>query len=625
MSIGLLWGWLPAEVQSQNDTTLVGIDTTVYLQAVEIKGRYTNGEAIVSGSDTRPYIYHNLGSRGYGLILNRREAKLNLLSTGAELIEDRYAIRANDYGPGLSTMSQQGTGSQRTTVSYPIELRTPTTGVVDFSLLPPVLFTKYWGESERPSVQKTVDGHVVLGVGSFGERSLGLDFRGWLPHKEQPDTSRLSYQSRGTHLDLSLFGTQADNNFNIRDSRGRERQLPNADEEQLSSRLAINHVFNDRHQLYGSALMLTADRQIPPALEQLNSRARQIDRQLFSRVGYSFSTERGINIGIEGQYTDLSLRYVDPSLSLDATTKADSWLGILRTAWKTSFLGQEWLSLKTAWQHQSGSPNNGQPRSRDWLALSTAFKWSLGSRYGASVIHLRPRIEIGETGTNRPFVQLGASWYTGHFLLHYERSLRRPTLNDLFWPELGREDLEAERSHSFRIGFKHNESGIKHGFYPQFLAFHHFIRNAIRWLPEGGQFRPRNFDDFQSSGIEGGLNWLGDHWLLGTSAQYAYARNETRGRQIAYEPRLTVLSRIRYEAKRWAATYRIHYQSSVYTLNAADNRLPQTWLHHADFSYTFGRLELQLRLRNLFDLRYQRIAGYPLPGRHWRLQVIYSN
>ena len=71
------------------------------------------------------------------------------------------------------------------------------------------------------------------------------------------------------------------------------------------------------------------------------------------------------------------------------------------------------------------------------------------------------------------------------------RTLRNPTLNDLYWPELGDEDLVAEEGVALEqtLEYQHRGAEVSLAFYVNRFS------DMIAWIPsEDGRFRPRNFN-----------------------------------------------------------------------------------------------------------------------------------
>ncbi|MEM6396662.1 MAG: TonB-dependent receptor [Bacteroidota bacterium] len=613
--IGLLWGCLPAEVQSQTNPPQEKIADTVQVAEVVV-------EAV-------PVTYANpLIDYGADMIsLSPRELRQYQFSTTAELLEDVSGLRVNNYGPGLATFSRQGLGSVRSQLDLPFDLASPASGLVDLSVLPTSLLMRFPTDfgNNNPNELYT-DWNTGGAVGSWGERQFSIDFRGSVAGSK---SDSLLHAYRRTGFDFSLFHVTADNDYPTIDERSRSRRLPNAQSDLWAGRVDLRHELGLGSTIYASLIGLTSDRQIPPSLDQFNSRAAQQDRQWFGRAGIEYSSRKSHLFGkLELRSSDLELRYTDPDLDLDATTHAQSHR-VEAIISHSRLSGAP--SLLLSGDFQRASPNNGPWQTRSWWSGGLQIPIALvhnQRRTPTWVLHLQPELTAGSVPTNRPIplwnIEIKNDY--SNFSFRHQRQLRRPTLNDLFWPELGRSNLNPERIETWQINYENRRSQDR-SIRPEFSVFHHRIENAIRWLPEGGQFRPRNFNQLLSSGISGSLELKPtEQWLFGLAGQYAYVREDASGRQIAYEPRFNSTSRLRYASKKFAATYRLQYQSSVFTLNGIDNRLSETWLHHADLSYTLGKgkVEIQLRLRNLFDLRYQRIAGYPLPGRHWRLQIIYS-
>ena len=601
----------PAGVQSQTDPIIQIIDTI---------------QVLAESDPSSPSILYTLPELDAGqLSIDKKEFRLQAGNNLATTLEDNGSMAIRHYGAGLSTISQEGLGSNRTTLNWlGSPLNSPSLGTIDLSIIPTYFLpetTQRISREVTPSQNQLLKPHTAsslyFNTGSFGQIGGGLDFRRYIGRRSGPE-QHYSGQKLNTHL--SLFYAQAENDFSFQDERGRERTLPNAASSSIGVTGSKWFELPNQSSIRLGVWLDQTERQIAPTTEQLSSQASQTDRTGRFSFQYHSDDRKAWAYQMGFNHQAAYLRYQDPAGEIDnpVTTGNSQLNGQLSIPTKMQALR---LTFLPSFQRLTASINDEETVIQNWQNLEVRLQNSQIYNWG---YRIRTGFTFGDQAGDGQWIGQACLQYGNlhRIKAHYERRFRRPTLNDLYWPELGRPNLRAEIINSFSTHYQYLDLNDTWQF--EAKLFHHRIQNAIRWLPEEGQFRPRNFARLLSSGLKSTLVWHQSDWLMGGFFQYARVRENGADRQLPYEPEITAGGRLRYAPDRFSITYRLHYQSAVNTLAAADNQLPATWLHHMDISYTFGAFELQLRLRNLSNLNYQRVAGYPLPGRHYRLQVIYD-
>ncbi|MEM7573563.1 MAG: hypothetical protein AAF433_11705 [Bacteroidota bacterium] len=603
----------PAEVQSQVDTIVQMIDT------IQVAANLTQDPICPATITYLPNL--EVGQ----LPIDKDELRLNSGNNLAATLEDNGSMAIRHYGPGLSTISQEGLGSNRTTLNWlGNPLNSPSLGTIDLSIIPTFFLPEasqaiHQGVAPGPHqvLQPNISSTLHLNTGSFGQLGGGWDFRRSIGRRSGPEQN---YAGQYLNTHLSFFYAQAQNDFSFQDERGRERSLPNAASRSIGLTGRKWFDLPDHSRILLGIWLDQTERDIAPTTEQLNSQASQTDRNGRFSLQYTSDDRRQWQYLLHFNHQDSYLRYQDPPGEIDnpVYTYNSQLRGRLHFPLKSDHFA---LSFHPSIQRLSARVNDEEQVFQSWQNLEFSLYKPVSYRWR---YHLQGGVSLGDQAGNGQWIgQASLKYGNLHRVgLSYERRFRRPTLNDLYWPELGRPDLRAETINSLALNY--DLLDLPNPWRLEAKLFHHRIQNAIRWLPEDGQFRPRNFARLVSTGLKGTAVWKNKNWLLGTFFQYAQVREADSDRQLPYEPELTAGGRLRYAPERFSITYRLHYQSAVNTLTVADNQLPATWLHHIDLSYTFGAFELQLRLRNLTNLNYQRVAGYPLPGRHYRLQAIYD-
>jgi len=198
------------------------------------------------------------------------------------------------------------------------------------------------------------------------------------------------------------------------------------------------------------------------------------------------------------------------------------------------------------------------------------------------------------------------------------RSFRRPTFNDLYWPEEafaeGNPDLEPETA-------LEAEAGIAGSWGPVDASACGYLastRNQITWLPDAaGVWRPDNVSRVRRKGLElqGELD-LGRLGLRGSlTASSSVDRTEGEasfGCRMPYRPDLVGGGEAELDLDGVALSCRVSGRSLSYRNRTQTDYLPGYWLLGAGISIRIrtGAI-LRVDARNLTDREYEVTDGYP--------------
>ena len=188
----------------------------------------------------------------------------------------------------------------------------------------------------------------------------------------------------------------------------------------------------------------------------------------------------------------------------------------------------------------------------------------------------------------------------------------------------------------------HGEAGYEHTrrFNALMLRFNadvyaNRVSDQIKWLPASEYWTPRNISSVFSRGVEFNLTLSDSKDINRLTMRYTYGKAEkdkaefagdqTVGHQLPFLPREQIFVQAR---SAWRSLYfglRLNRASFRYlTLqNDAAQILPafttaDAWLTIAK-RFAGQYWQINFSVLNLFDLRYQVIAGYPMPPRSFRI------
>jgi iron complex outermembrane receptor protein len=230
----------------------------------------------------------------------------------------------------------------------------------------------------------------------------------------------------------------------------------------------------------------------------------------------------------------------------------------------------------------------------------------------------------------RPFNKINLA-----FTSNAARNYRYPTLNELYWKDLGNPDLKPELNYSVEAGSTFNfvtknkacfiEAGLS--------AYYSWIYDMITWSivdDSGVLFKPQNIDEIHARGIELGFNISLRSWGFDFSLKnnYNYCRstyeqassefNNSIGKQQYYIPVNTYNATFSMERWKFYLTYNFNYTGDRFTGKDNLSLMPAYNLSNIIFGKNIQIkhfiLSLQIDINNIFDLDYQSVASRPMPG-----------
>jgi len=223
------------------------------------------------------------------------------------------------------------------------------------------------------------------------------------------------------------------------------------------------------------------------------------------------------------------------------------------------------------------------------------------------------------------------------FRARAERSYRVPTFNDRYWGDQGRMDLSSENGYSMEIG--HN---IKQRFRQSSIEFdvsgyYMIVDDWIAWKPAGNLWRPFNQKKVEATGIElnGNYTMSMHEWMLEIGGMYAYNRSILRegitdddpavGYQLPYTPRHRAILFANIIYKKYRFSINDNYTGQRYGIDVINEEVDHYLLTDIGLSKNFSigkhQISVEGQLLNVFDVEYQNVNRYAMPGRNYVLSI----
>lgn len=320
---------------------------------------------------------------------------------------------------------------------------------------------------------------------------------------------------------------------------------------------------------------------------------------------------------------------------------------LLRRQWQG--VGEHTLTLATdaRWNGlQSNRADFVPPRRQHYVgAVAYRYKWHTLTADGhATWGHVSDHVATESTKRKARSTMALALAYapTSSWTLRAmgKQSYRLPTLNDMYYTEVGNSDLRVERTTQWTLGADYRLRT------PHLTAevntdlYLNHVWDKIVAVPTSNQFRwtMMNLGRVRILGNEWRIALSTPHTLWGwtphlrLSYTYQHATDRTNataiyyGHQIAYIPRHAGTLALQLHQRAWWVSATCIYTGARHDqqTNVAENFVPAWYTTDIAIGYTPQRWRITAEVNNLFNQRYDIVKGYPLPGTNARMTVQYS-
>ena len=243
-----------------------------------------------------------------------------------------------------------------------------------------------------------------------------------------------------------------------------------------------------------------------------------------------------------------------------------------------------------------------------------------------------------------PFVSYTSRVTNKHLVKHklwYRNSFRVPSFNELYYNNIGNQDLLPELAHQFNYGVDFVPWKDKIDLYVRTNLFLNLVENKILAIPTKNLF-VWSMQNITNARIIGGevyfdLEWNRNLWQRTISGNYTYQSvvditdgSLNQGHQLAYTPEHKVNVDLSSFYKGWGFRLSNSFTSMRYALNEniEQNELPGFYLLDvgAYFMKTIRKNEfrIQLNVKNVLNNNYAYVRSYVMPGRNYLITMSYA-
>jgi outer membrane cobalamin receptor len=571
----------------------------------------------------------------------------------SELLGRRSLIFVKSYGMGGSaTPSFRGTGAGQTQVTWnDIRINNPMLGQSDLSLIPAGFaddVSIYYGGASmtvnsggiggtinletKPSWERKTIFTVIPGLGSFGQYT-GL---------AKLTTGNSNFQSA-----TKAFYGSAENDFRyLNSSAGKEPVWETRKNNQIRQRGFIQELYFRKLKNVTSARIWyqSADRNLPASIlsQQVNSGEKQFDESLRVLLNYDMSGMVN-NYFLSGALVSDRLNYRNDLASIDSRNLSNT------LQFKAGFERHiaEYTKVRMSINEDLSmvrSNNYADVKERNTLSLTASMERKGYDRVSGLILvresYDRNTLLVPDFSAG---LQVKLSDMKDYYLkANISRNSKIPSMNDLFWMPGGNPELRNEYAFTSELGFEMKQE-IRQGLSLRYNVSYFFnsIKDMILWHP--GKFAYWTADNIQnvnSKGIESTLavDFVHNKFRSSLNAVYGYTKATGRNQDNVYEnnSRKQLMYIPEHQLK---AVLAMNYLNIYYSWESeltgkryitADNSgyLPAYFLNNVTAGFRLkireNPMNLNFSIDNLFDINYQTIVYYPLPGRSFSLKLIFQ-
>jgi len=636
-----------------------GIQDSVFnLKAVEIKAKsvFAKENAGMKRTDVDSVI-----------LMEKKNSSLS------ELLSENTSVFIKNYGRGaLATASFRGTASTHTRVNWNgLEINSPMTGMVDFSLIPVYLVDemdlKHGGASisgqggglggsvnlaNTPQWNKKTDLKYIQGIGSY--RTFNEFF--------QFGVGSLKFRSQ-----TRLYHNYSENNYTFI-NRGVGEIDPETGD--IINPLDTNDnagytIYGILQELYfrpdeknivsGKWWYQDAERALPratsyegPNNSNLNRQADRHNRVVIDWKHYREKSSYSLLAGYSSKQLDYKLENLVPGLGVVPAVYSESRLRSYsgRLSHKIDIaedfsieanLSADWHNVDT----RDSVSKTGYDEDRSEISLFLALRKSFGKRLNLNLMLRQDWVDYSIAPVIPYFGFDLRITSTADFFLkgNIARNYHQPSLNDLFWQPGGNPDLMPEEGISYETGLAYTKDIENHSFSGEVTAFRSDIDNWIIWIPGyKGYWEPDNIKRVVSQGVEFYLSVKGSfgrfNYLM--SGNYAFTNSlnygdplvwgdESYGKQLPYIPRhsgnfLAKLSFMKFFINWQHNSYSERFTTSSNDVTRRDRLYPY-FMNDLSIGKEFRVKKVEFmaefKIYNLFNEAYHTVLYRPMPGRNF--------
>lgn len=587
------------------------------------------------------YRYEDFSAGSKSIAIDSTYLKQNPGSLG-DALSNQSSAYIKTYGvSSIASISiRGGSASQTQTTMNGLIMNSPTTGQVDYSIIPSFVFTNLrvqYGSQVSLMGSGAIGGSIHLSNDAdfVKRKQLSMSYQQASFGSMQPILSTRIGDSV-QQLYATVYYKQATNNISYFD-QSEKKQLNHAAQKQAGiyvdySRRIKNHTI--KYWVWYQQL----NKNIPGTISAPFSDAQQYDRNLKQGLQWMYAKRRTVIQSRVGYQTD-KMKYQSDTTNIHSIIDSK----LIQADVEYRFQLNSNITLLAGSQtffQQASSANFVEPtvhQNKIGFFISSNIKLlnkkvivvpSIRKEWVNKWIPVTP--SIGIDYHIHPIIKL-------HGLVSY--NYRVPSLNDLYWHPGGNTSLKPENGWGCEAGATFEKKFSNIVFYQDFTAYTRTIKDWILWTPSYGIWTPENIQQVWSRGIESEtrLTVPVSNFILQFRNSFAYTKStnesdlantdERKGKQLIYVPIYKNSFTTSISFKKINAGMIYNYTSwSFITSDNSDYLNPyHVFDTYATFNFNMPKskstVSINARINNILNTTYQVVASRPMPLRNYQLTL----
>src|ERR1035437_559586 len=567
----------------------------------------------------------------------------------SDMISENTDIFIKSYGMGgTATPAFRGTGANHTLIDWNgININSPMLGQSDLSLIPVGFIDDvqiYFGGASmslndggiggtinletKPEWKKETLISVNTGIGSFG-RYTGLI-------KAKTGNYKFQTVTKG-------YFQNSENNFRYLNSEiSSEPVWQTRTNNQLRQNGFIQELYLNNEKSIPPARISyqNTERNLPASLlTEPNSGERQLDESLRTMLNYDAYRGRS-NFSFTGSWMLSRLNYFNPLALIDSRNLSE--ILILKASLENPI--GKYAKLKVVIDEQSDiitSNNYNHKTTRNTSTLTASIERKK-ERFGTTIL-VREILDkntllLPDFSSGIQFRIIDEKEY--YIKANISRNSKIPSMNDMYWVPGGNPDLKNEYALIYEISYEMNlkiSDPLKIKY--DLSVFRYNIKDMIQWHPgEYSYWTADNIENVNSTGSETSLalDYVLNNLNASMKAGYSFTRaiaggskienDISLGKQLMYIPENQANASFRIGYKNVYSSWTANFNGKRYITVDNSNYLPGYFINNfiagIKFRLKSSSIDANFNIDNLFNINYQSIAYYPLPGRSYFLKIL---
>lgn len=562
----------------------------------------------------------------------------------AEVLSTETSLYIKSVGPGmLATPSFRGGDANHTVIMWNgAKLNSPMLGTMDMSLIPGDMFNTievYTGASSNLYSSGGMGGGISLGgapdfnqlsasarlsTGSFGTQGIGM--HGNVPFKirQKPVVFKLYADQSAS---ANAFGY-----LDIFQTPYEQKVMQHAAWQRSNVQMTLTAQPSSKLHLQLSGWLSYAQRELPNPINLTQASEQwQADTSQRMQLRAKYYLRKNITISAWAFAEHNINRFTDPRTQIDNSNEFTSIQSMITLDWRPVRVGRVILLLNQ--NHVRGSSNNYDHQHQ-------LDAWSAVAKLERNFLKKRLLLEAGGRGelyhtysTVLPFAGFSAhpvARWPVKVIGSYAKTLRLPTLNELYWSPGGNPDLRPEFGQTAEAGLEAEKQHWK----AKAVYFYGSYTDRVRWLPQGAVFSPINIATSTVSGVDARAEFRVEtkSWYITPHAMASYTLSEgsltedAAAFTISFVPTWQGSAGVAVTRNNIRVRYTHQYTGKRFITNDESAYMPA--FHTGNLSFTWfserwskQRFQLSSVIYNLWNVNYQNLPWRPMPGRSFQVQL----